>query len=38
MAIWGVMSLGHAYDRSLVKVNDRFSQGFTVVGRLNAIA
>ncbi len=38
VAIWGVMSLGHAYDRSLAKVNDCFSQGFMVVGRLDAIA
>jgi CHASE3 domain sensor protein len=37
VVIWGVMSLGHAYDRSLAKVNDSFNQGFVVVGRLDAI-
>jgi CHASE3 domain sensor protein len=34
---WGVMSLAHAYDRSLAKVNESFAQGFMVVDQLGAI-
>ena len=37
MFVWGVMSLAHANDQSLAKVNDSFTQGFMVVGRLGAI-
>jgi hypothetical protein len=36
--IWGMMSLRDAYERSLAKVDICFSQGFMVVGRLDAIA
>jgi CHASE3 domain sensor protein len=36
--VWGVMSLAHAYDRGLAKVNDSFIQGFMVVDQLGVIA
>jgi hypothetical protein len=35
--VWGLMSLTHAYDRSLATVNDSFTQGFIVVDRLGAL-
>jgi len=35
--IWGAVSLANAYDRSLVKINDSYSQALKVVGRLDAI-
>jgi CHASE3 domain sensor protein len=34
---WGVMSLAHAYEQSLAKVNDSFDQGFMVVEQLGTI-
>ena len=36
-SVWGVISLAHAYDRNLTKVNDSFTQGCIVTGRLGAI-
>src|SRR5262245_50422031 len=36
--IWGALWLGHAYDRSLARLNESFSQAFAVAGRLDAIA
>jgi len=35
--IWGAVSLAHAYDRSLAKVNDSYNQALKVVGRLDFI-
>jgi hypothetical protein len=35
--VWGVMSLVHAYDRDLAKVNDCFIQGFMIVDQLDVI-
>jgi hypothetical protein len=35
--VWGVMSLGHVYDRSLARVNESFTQGFMVVERIGAM-
>lgn len=34
---WGVMSLAHAYQRSLEKVNDSFDHGFMIVDQLGTI-
>lgn len=34
---WGVMSLAHAYDRSLATVSDSFTHGFMLLGRLESI-
>jgi CHASE3 domain sensor protein len=34
---WGVMSLAHAYEQSLAKVNDSFDEGFMVVGQIGTI-
>jgi hypothetical protein len=36
--VWGVMSIAHAYDRRLVEMNETFTEGFKVVGRLDIIA
>ena len=33
--VWGVISLGHAYDRNLTKMKDSVDQGFMLVGRLD---
>jgi hypothetical protein len=37
LVVWGVVSLAHAYDRGLAKVNDSFSKGFIVEERLGAM-
>ncbi len=34
---WGVMSLAHAYDRSLTRMNDSFTRGFMIAERLGGI-
>jgi hypothetical protein len=34
---WGLMSLAHAYNRSLAAVSDSFNQGFMLLGRLGTI-
>jgi CHASE3 domain sensor protein len=35
--VWSVMSLAHAYDRSLTTVSDSFTHGFMLLGRLGTI-
>ncbi len=35
--VWGVLSLAHAYDRSLTRMNDSFTEGFMIVDRLGAV-
>jgi hypothetical protein len=35
--VWCVMSFAHVYGRRLVEVNESFTKGFTVVGRLDVI-
>lgn len=35
--VWGVMSLAHAYNRSLTKVNDSLTRGFMAVEQLGAV-
>jgi hypothetical protein len=35
--VWSVMSLGHAYNRTLTKMNYSFAQGITLVERLGAM-
>src|SRR5260370_10435496 len=37
VVVWGVMSLVHAYDRSLAKVNDSFVQGLMLAEQLGVI-
>jgi hypothetical protein len=34
---WGVISLAHAYDLSLAKMNDSFAQGFMLEERLGGV-
>jgi hypothetical protein len=36
LVVWGVVSLAHAYDRGLAKVNDSFTNGFRVEEQLGA--
>jgi len=35
--VWGVMSLAHAYDRSLGRMNDSFTRSFMIADRLGAV-
>ncbi len=35
--VWGVISLAHAYDRSLTRMNASFTRGFMIVERLGAV-
>jgi hypothetical protein len=35
--VWGVISLAHAYDRSLTRMNDSFTQSFMIADRLGGI-
>jgi CHASE3 domain sensor protein len=35
--VWGVISLAHAYDRSLAEMKDSFAQGFMLVERLGGV-
>lgn len=36
-SVWVMVSLAHSYDLNLTRVNDSFTQGFIVTGRLGAI-
>jgi len=35
--VWGVMSLAHAYDRSLGRMNYSFTRSFMIADRLGAV-
>jgi hypothetical protein len=35
--VWGVISLAHAYDRSLAEMKESFAQGFMLVERLGGV-
>jgi hypothetical protein len=35
--VWGVISLAHAYDRSLGRMKDSYAQGFMLVERLGGV-
>jgi hypothetical protein len=35
--VWGVISLAHAYDRSLAKMKDSYARGFMLVERLGGV-
>jgi CHASE3 domain sensor protein len=35
--VWSALSLAHAYERSLARMNDSFSQGLMIVDRLGAV-